>query len=101
LASSEEVLEDFRNPVMPVFIPAGDSPSATIVGLHRGLAASNAAGDSIYHTKIELREEMRSYTLLLKEAELLARTPEGVFQWLKDYAARIDFLLGDCVGFRR
>lgn len=33
---------------------------------------------------------MRSYTLLLNEAELLARSPEGVFQWLKDYAARID-----------
>lgn len=33
---------------------------------------------------------MRSYTLLINEAELLARSPDGVHQWFKDYAARVD-----------
>lgn len=34
---------------------------------------------------------MRSYTLLINEAELMARTPEGVYDWFKDYGARVDF----------
>jgi hypothetical protein len=33
---------------------------------------------------------MRSYTLLINEAELMARSPEGVYDWFNDYAARVD-----------
>lgn len=31
---------------------------------------------------------MRSHLVMIKEAELLCRTPEGVFEWLKEHAAR-------------
>jgi hypothetical protein len=34
---------------------------------------------------------MRSYTLLINEAELMARSPEGVYDWFKDYGTRIGF----------
>lgn len=34
---------------------------------------------------------MRSYTLLINEAELMARSPEGVYEWFKDYAGRVGF----------
>jgi hypothetical protein len=33
---------------------------------------------------------MRSYTLLINEAELMARSPEGIYDWFTGYAARVD-----------
>lgn len=33
---------------------------------------------------------MRAYTLLITEAELMARSPESVYDWFKHYGARVD-----------
>ncbi len=38
---------------------------------------------------------MRSYLVMIKEAELLCRTPEGVYEWLKDHAARTTAYTGE------
>lgn len=38
---------------------------------------------------------MRSHLVMMKEAELLCRTPEGVFEWLKDHAARTTAYTGE------